>query len=144
MKQPFRRKILSHFSAFSIEKTESSYSGTLEIIYSRGRYGLCTQNAMYSFEDLYLNFRESFKIIDLKKYNIQKVLMLGAGLCSVPLILEKKQGLKLKYRAVEIDPQIITFAQKYTLQQLNSEIELICANALDYVKNDMDIHEKKI
>jgi spermidine synthase len=141
MKQPLWKKFLSHFFSFSIEKTESAYSGPLEIIYSRGRYGLCTQNAMYSFEDLYLNFRESFKIVDLKKYKIQKVLMLGAGLCSVPLIIEKKQGLKLKYRAVEIDPKIIAFSKKYTLSQLQSEIALICANALDFVKNDEDNYE---
>lgn len=141
MKQPYWKKILSHFFSFSIEKTESKISGTLEVIYNRGRYGLCTKNAMYSFEDLYLNFRESFRQNDLRKYNIKKVLMLGAGLCSVPFIIEKKHGLFFNYHVVDIDPEILKFSKKYSLVELKSEIELICADATEFVKNDKHKYE---
>ncbi len=100
---------------------------------NRGRYQLCTAHAIYSFEDLYDNFFEAFRIIDLDKFPIKNVLVLGLGLGSIPTMLEKNFGKKYHYTAVEIDESVIYLASKYALPKLESKIEIICADAFAYV-----------
>jgi len=94
---------------------------------------LCTANAVYSFEDLYDNFFTTFENIDLEKRNIQNILVLGFGLGSIPTMLEKNFGKKYDYTAVEIDESVIYLASKYALPQLDSKVEIICANAYSFV-----------
>lgn len=100
---------------------------------NRGRYQLCTANAIYSFEDLYDNFFEAFRIIDLDKYHIKNVLVLGLGLGSIPTMLEKNFEKKYHYTTVEIDESVIYLASKYALPKLESKIETICADAFAFV-----------
>jgi hypothetical protein len=66
------KKIFSYFFDISIEKKQSNFSGELEILLSRGRLALCTKNAMYSFDDLYLNFRTAFSVLNINKFNSLK------------------------------------------------------------------------
>jgi spermidine synthase len=136
VKIPLWKIWLSHFFSINLEKRKSQYSGNLEIVLSRGRVALCTDNAMYSFEDLYINFRETFEKINLDEYRIDKVLILGAGLLSVPYILEKIHKKNFKANAVDIDPEVLNLAAKYALPKLTSDIALICADATDFVKNE--------
>ncbi len=139
---PFWKKFLSYFGHVRIEQVESKYSGLLEVTYSQGRYALRTQNAIYSFEDLYRNFRESFYQIPLDALPINKVLVLGLGLGSVPLMLEKLFQKNYHYTCVEIDEQVIALAQKYGIASLRSPIEILCADAYQYVaqsKNRFDL-----
>jgi spermidine synthase len=138
VKIAFWKKLLSHFTDLVLEKKQSNYSDKLEIVLSRGRIALCTKNAMYSFEDLYLNFRTSFSKIDISGYKVEKVLVLGAGLLSVPYILEKKHHKKFICKAVDIDPAVLEAARKYALPKLESDIELICADAIDFVPNEQE------
>lgn len=138
MKISFWKKLLSHFTDIILEKKQSNYSEKLEIVLSRGRVALCTKNAMYSFEDLYLNFRDSFLKIDISRYKVEKVLVLGAGLLSVPYILEKKHHKKFICKAVDIDPAVLEVARKYALPKLQSEIELICSDAIDFVRDEQE------
>jgi spermidine synthase len=138
VKIAFWKKLLSHFTDLVLEKKQSNYSDKLEIVLSRGRIALCTKNAMYSFEDLYLNFRTSFSKIDISGYRVEKVLVLGAGLLSVPYILEKKYHKKFICKAVDIDPVVLEAARQYALPKLESEIELICADAIDFVPNEKE------
>lgn len=100
---------------------------------NRGRYQLCTAHAIYSFEDLYDNFFKAFEQIDLARFPIQNVLILGLGLGSVPTMLEKNFGKKYNYTAVEIDESVIYLATKYALPQLESKIQTICADAFAFV-----------
>ncbi len=138
MKQAWWKRILSHFMSFSIEKAPSTYSKELEVRYTQGRYSLCTENAIYSYEDLYVNFRDSFQQINWEHYKIQKVLLLGLGLGSVPLLLEQSFNKNFQYTAVEIDPVVISFAKKYGLGTLHSPIDLICTDAHSYVMQSKD------
>jgi spermidine synthase len=138
VKQAWWKRILSYFVSFSIEKQKSKFSELLEVRYSQGRYLLCTENAIYSYEDLYVNFRESFHQIDWNQYKINKVLLLGLGLGSVPLLLEKQFNKKYNYTAVEIDPKVIELAEKYGIFSLQSPIDLICMDAYEYVLQNED------
>lgn len=135
------KKILSYFFDIRLEKKQSSFSGALEILLSRGRVALCTKNAMYSFDDLYLNFRMAFSMVNINKFNTDKVLLLGAGLLSVPYLLEKKHQKSFVCKAVDIDPMVLEAAAQYALPKLNSEIELICADAETFVLNDKEKYD---
>lgn len=128
-------KLASYFWDVELDKTSSEYSGSLEVICRKGRYALCTENAVYSYDDLYLNFRESFAKLDLDKYPKKNVLVLGLGLGSVPLLLEKIFKKKYSYTLVEIDSKIVDLAYKYTLHKLESPIEVFCTDALKYVES---------
>ena len=99
----------------------------------KGRYQLCTAQAIYSFEDLYDNFFEAFEKINLDNFPIKNVLILGFGLGSIPTMLEKNFGKKYNYTAVEIDESVIYLASKYAIPQLESNIEIICADAFAFV-----------
>lgn len=128
-------KTASYFADIQIEKVESAYSGTLEVICRKGRYALCTNNAVYSYDDLYVNFNDSFECLDLEAYDLQNVLVLGLGLGSIPWLLEKKFHKIYNYTFVEIDQKIVNLAEHYTLSELSSSYEVICQDALEYTKN---------
>lgn len=134
MKPSFRTKLGSYFVDIVLEETLSDYSGKLEVICRNGRYALCTKNAVYSYDDLYVNFRDSFQQLDLEEYGIRNVLVLGLGLGSIPLLLEKKFKKKYTYTLVEIDQKVIDLATKYRLDELKSSYSVICIDALEYVK----------
>jgi spermidine synthase len=140
MKQPWWKRFLSNFFTIPLEKVKSEYSTTLEVVLNKGRYALCTEHAVYSYEDLYINFRDSFYKIDLDSHKIDKVLILGVGLLSIPIILEKLLLKNYSYTCVDIDPEVVRLAKKYGLPQLESKIELHCADAFEYIKKETDTY----
>jgi len=133
MRQPRWKNLLSYVTEMHIESAPSEYNPHLYVSLYRGRYQLATANAVYSFEDLYANFSLSFEQIDLDALPIQRVLVLGFGLGSIPLILEKTFQKNYEYVVVEIDESVLYLANKYALPELQSPIELICADAFPYV-----------
>lgn len=138
MQQPRWKKWLSYFFEMHIESASSEYNPHLYVSLNRGRYQLCTANAVYSFEDLYDNFFKAFQKIDLESLPGRRVLVLGLGLGSIPQILEKHFNLAFHYTAVELDEAIIYLASKYVLNDLESSIEMICADAANYVEQSQD------
>ncbi|MFK7949585.1 MAG: class I SAM-dependent methyltransferase [Saprospiraceae bacterium] len=134
MRQPFWKKILSYIYEFHMESIASDINGSLHVSYSQGRYQLSTQNAIYSFGDLYSNYYRAFESIDLDKYKINNVLILGFGLGSIPLMLENNFKKNYKYVGVEIDEYVIYLADKYVTNELKSPIDIISTNALTFVE----------
>lgn len=129
-------KIASYFVDVVLEKKQSKYSGELELIQRKGRLALCTPNAVYSYEDLYRNFRDSFAKLDLDQLpKKSKVLVLGLGLGSIPLLLERKFNKNYTYTLVEIDPVIVKLAQQYTFPYLDSAVNIVTADAAQFVAN---------
>lgn len=126
-------RILSYFKDILIDERSSEYNNYIELYLVRGRLQLCCDDAIYSFDDLYDNFGESFKQLNLKEPSISDVLILGLGLGSIPYLLEKKENLKFNYTAVEIDEEIIDLASIYALPRLDSSIDIVCADAAAYV-----------
>lgn len=131
MKPSLFQKLYSYISDIHIETLSSDYNESLQVLLSKGRYQLCTPNAIYSFADKYDNFRDSFTQIDLA--NIENVLILGFGMGSIPYMLEKNFGKSFAYTGVEIDPVVIHLASKYVLDELDSEVEIIEADAWSFV-----------
>ncbi len=132
MRQALWKRLLSYITELHIESTSSEYNPHLYVSLRNGRYQLCTANAIYSFEDLYDNFSEAFKQIDLEKIPGSNVLILGFGLASVPIILEKKNGKKFHFTGVEIDEEVLYLANKYAMDELASSFNLICTDAYHY------------
>ncbi len=133
MRPPRWKHWLSYFMEQHVESISSEYNPHLYVSLSNGRYQLCTANAIYSFEDRYDNYRKAFSRVELKQLPGKEVLILGLGLGSIPIMLEKIFDQELYYTAVEIDEAVIELASKYALPEIMSPVELVCADALAYV-----------
>jgi len=127
------QKLLSYLKDISLEETYSEFNPYLEVLLVNGRHQLITKDAIYSFDDKYDNFHESFNKINWEIYQPKKVLVLGLGLGSVIYILEKKFNQLLEYTAVEIDAEIVRMANKYTLKNLKSYVEVMLVDAENYL-----------
>ena len=120
---------MSYVSDIPLEKTGSEYSKELEVVLSRGRMQLLTENAIYSYGDLYSNYERAFKAVSLERLDIEHILILGFGLGSIPYMLENRFKKDYDYTGIEIDKTIIYLADKYVTQYLKSSIEIICEDA---------------
>ncbi len=132
MQQPFWKRWVSYIYELHIESTSSDHNPHLYVSLRDGRYQLCTANAIYSFEDRYDNFSETFKLVDLNKLPGKRVLILGFGLASIPIILERSLGLQFHYTGVEIDEEVLYLANKYVMDELDSNFNLVAADAHAY------------
>ncbi len=130
------KKILSYIVDFSIEKTQSNYSGEVEVSLHKGQYKLSTQNAIYSFGKKYTSFKNAFESIDILNQKIETVLVLGFGLGSVVDLLENHPTIK-KIIAVDADQIIIDLAKKYLQSTLKNNVLYICDDAENYLKNHL-------
>ncbi len=137
MKQPWWKKYLSYIIDYPIESTGSDHNPELYVQLVKGRYQLSTHNAIYSFADKYDNFFGIFEALNLPDddENID-VLILGLGMASIPYMLEKNFNKKYNYTAVEIDEEVTYLASKYVLNDLESEIQLITADAFSFLQLD--------
>ena len=132
MKPSLWKKSLSYFSEFHIESAPSDINPHLYVSLKNGRYQLCTENAIYSYGDLYDNFRRAFRALKWEAYKIEKILILGFGLGSIPVILEK-MGKSFHFAAVEIDENILYLFNKYVKSDIKSSIEFYQADASHFV-----------
>ena len=133
MKQPFWKILTSYLYEVPIESIASEVNGEMHVLLRRGRYQLCTENAIYSFADLYGNFVKCFQRLQLDGLGGDRVLILGFGLGSIPVILEKKFDRRYHFTAIEKDEVVIHLANKYVLPGIKSPIEMISANAMAFV-----------
>ncbi|MBK8518553.1 MAG: fused MFS/spermidine synthase [Saprospiraceae bacterium] len=141
MKPGIIKKYLSYVTELLVETVQSNYNETLEVLLSHGRYQLCTPNAVYSYGDKYNNYRDCFKQLVLDKHDLKNVLILGFGLGSIPVLLEKTFKKSLMYTGVEIDEAIIYLVSKYVLDEVKSEISLIHADAANFVMQNHFIYD---
>ena len=139
MNIPWWKKILSYITEIGIEETSSPYNAHLEVSLRKGRLMLSTRNAIYSYGDKYANFGDAFK--KMKFQGIEEVLLLGFGLGSIPLILEKVENQNFNYTGVEIDEEVIYLASKYILPQLTSEINLYTSDAMSFLAVDKNRYD---
>lgn len=139
------RRLLSYIEPQILSMGTSSISGLLELALSKNRFMLLSNNAIYSFEDLYHNFDRTFKQINIANYQFNNILVLGMGLGSVPQMLIQKYGqAKANYTLVEIDPIIVAWAKELTIpkMQTNTSINIVEVDAYNFVaieKNTYDL-----
>jgi spermidine synthase len=126
---PRWKKWLSYLFELHVESAPSMHNPHLYVSLRRGRYQLSTAHAIYSYEDLYTNFLYAFRQIRFERLPGENVLLLGLGLGSVPLMLEQVFRQPFRYTAVELDPNVIYLANKYTLSGLASPVTTLAADA---------------
>lgn len=128
---------LSHIYEFHIESAPSEINPHLYVSLKKGRLQLSAAHAVYSFEDLYTNFKIAFDKVKLPEENAS-VLVLGFGLGSIPQLLEQSFQKQYQYTAVEIDESVLYLANKYSLSKIHSSIDLICADARSFVEQSQE------
>lgn len=133
MKQPWWKTLMSFFWEIPIETISSDEHEMLQVLYTQGQYQLVSPNAIYSYGELYSNFLRAFQKLDISSWTGKRVLILGLGLGSIPLMLEKKFKKELEYTIIEFDEAVIHLAHKYVLKALQSPVEVIHADALAFV-----------
>lgn len=132
MEIPKWKHWLSYLMEVHLESSSSEHNEELHVTLNKGRLQLSTPNAIYSYADKYENFYKTFEQIELND-SIEDVLILGFGLGSIPYMLEEKFGKKYRYTGVELDEEVIYLASKYVLSDLNSDVMLIEADAINYM-----------
>ncbi len=103
---------------------------------------LATENAIYSWDDLYSNFDSAFKALGSKSIERWKnVLVLGMGLGSIPFLLEKKFGSKADFTLVEYDAAIIELANYYSLPRLHLNYYVYHEDAYEFTMRNDQIYD---
>ncbi|GAA5222210.1 spermidine synthase [Membranihabitans marinus] len=133
-------KLLSYLKDQHIESVESDHNQQLDLYMVNNRLQLCTQNAIYSYDDFYYNFRTVFLETDLPKDD-SKVLVLGLGLGSIPFILEKYHNKKYQYTGIEIDESVLYLFGKYQASRLTSPIDIYETDALHFLKTNNSLYD---
>jgi len=132
MQIPKWKKLWSYINPIELESTSSEFNKVLEVILVNGRKQLTTEDAIYSFDDKYLNFKHTFDKLNWNKIRGKNVLVLGLGLGSVIMMLEKIYKQNFDYTAIEIDPEICRLCNLYTLKDLKSKVDIISTDAMNF------------
>lgn len=128
------RRWLSHVVELPVTTRSSDHNPELKVTYHRGRYKLITYGAIYSFEDLYSNFRKSFERLQWDKYKIENCLVLGLGLGSIPDMLATRFKKNISFVAVDIDEVVIEMAMEYVLRPKKINIDVFTADAVSFLE----------
>lgn len=125
---------LSYITEVHIESCPSEHNPHLYVSLISGKIQLSTEHAIYSYDDRYDNYKESFEQIDLVRLKPKKILILGLGLGSVITILERHHQIFAEIRGVEIDENIVYLFNKYVALNLASPCTIQCADAQVFVQ----------
>jgi spermidine synthase len=127
-------KILLRLLSFYFPITKkiwSEYSGQLELKYIDGKVLLDSAYSNYSYGPLQRVLEFALRHIDLA--NIHTVLLLGLGGGSVIKSLRKSFRYRGKIDAIEIDPVMITIANKEFGIVKDARTQIECCEASQYV-----------
>ncbi len=130
-------KILSYLVPINIFKVKSEFSKTLEVTYNNGELVIDSLNTNYSYGSLQRILSKGLAFIG--KENIQKmnhILILGVAGGSVVKTLKNDINYLNKITGVEIDQNIIDIANKYFHLDKVENLEIIIADAFEFVLSD--------
>ncbi len=115
-------------------KVISGFNGTLEITWYNGKKYLNTKNANYSYGSLQKILKIGLQKIDISQ--CKEILILGMGGGSVIKTLQQDFKYKNHITAVDIDPVIINIAQEEFGLTKSENIEIVCADALQFMQQN--------
>jgi len=128
------KRWLSYLVELPVTRRSSEYNPDLKVALYRGRFKLITHGAIYSFGDLYSNFRKSFERLRWEDQKIESCLILGLGLGSIPDMLVTRFKKKIRFAAVDIDEVVIQLAMEYVLRPKKIDIEIHTADASAFIQ----------
>ena len=125
---------LSHLIEWPVEELSSEHNEHLKVVLHRGRYKLITDGAIYSFGDLYSNYRESFERLDWTTHPVKSCLILGLGMASIPDMLVSRFKRNIEFTAVEIDEAVTSLAYRYVLSPKKIKVQVYTADAGSFLE----------
>ena len=132
----FIQKITSYIYPIKIKEISSERSGSLEITLVNGKLVIDSENANYSYGSLQKVLKKGLLHIgDDKLQKLENMLVLGVAGGSVIQTLRNDFKVNAKITGVEIDPEVLSLANEYFKLSNTSDLELIIADAFNYVKN---------
>lgn len=134
-------KWLSHLIDVPIVRTSTSQNPELQLALSRGQWKLTTQGAIYSYGIYYSNFRDSFRILHKQLEDAGNCLVLGFGMGSVVLLLEREFKRPWTILAVEHDKTIIELFTKYQQASLESKVSFLELDAAHLPQSTQDSYD---
>jgi hypothetical protein len=125
------KNLISFIYPLTIEIRSGSVTPYLEVIRSGGKYVLNSQNANYSFGGIHLIFDDLFRHIEIGKYSIKNVLLLGMGAGNAISLL-RQYGINCAVTAIEKDEVVIELAKKYFNIETYSSLKIVNKDAFAY------------
>jgi len=133
---------LSYLWDIQVDYRHSEINDDLIVFLSKGRYQLCSANAIYSYEDKYANFSNVFRQhLDLEQWKGSKVLILGLGLGSIPVTLDQLRPEGWTFTAVEIDEVVCELASLYGYPKIKSQINTVVGDAVAFMDTQSDQYD---
>lgn len=124
-----------------VERVRSEISPCLEITYVNGRYMLNSLHVNYSYGSIQKIFDIEFKKNKIKERKMNDVLILGFGAGGIACLLQEKYKIKCSVTGVEIDNQVLLLARKYFNNSSFRNAEIVCADAVDYMKKNKKLFD---
>lgn len=136
------QKFFSYLIPVNIYKKKSDVSQSLEVTWNNGELVLDSKNTNYSYGSLQRILRKGLKYIGynrIKKFH--NILVLGVAGGSVIKTLVDEIKYKGKITGVEIDPEIITIAQKYFNLNAIPNLEIVIEDAFEFVLRTKETYD---
>ncbi|RZJ28796.1 MAG: methyltransferase domain-containing protein [Flavobacterium sp.] len=128
------KKLLSYFVPVTIEKRKSGVSKDLEVTWNNGELVLDSRNTNYSFGSLQRILRRGLKEIGFGKVAVMdSILVLGVAGGSVIRTLADEIKTSAHITGVDIDPEVLELGRKYFGLGAIQNLEIVVADAFEYV-----------
>ena len=128
------KKIFSYLIPIKIYETKSALSKSIEVTWTNGELVLDSENANYSYGSLQRILRLGLKNIGYEKIvPMNHILVLGVAGGSVIKTLVDEIKYKGKITGVEIDAKIIKIANTYFKLDEVKNLEIVIADAFEFV-----------
>lgn len=128
------RRLLSYVFPITIHREPSQVSKSLEVTWNNGQLVLDSARTNYSYGSLQRALRTGLRTIGYEKIQpMREILVLGVAAGSVIKTLAHEIKTHAKITGVDIDPKVINLAQRFFNLDAVPNLELVIADASDFV-----------
>lgn len=137
LKPSASHRLISYLWPLRIRHRYMQAGDYLELSLYRNQWQLATEDAIYSDGRRYAPFRLAFKKLPASFFqNLHTCLVLGTGLGSVAQILHHHYNSHIRYTLVELDGDILQWAENILSQKGIRELQAVNGDACMFMKNN--------
>ena len=138
----FIQKLVSYLYPIKVSEISSERSGSLEVTLVNGKLVIDSENANYSYGSLQLVLKKGLKHIGISKIkSVKNILILGVAGGSVIKTIREDFKSDTKITGVEIDRDVIELANTYFKLNQVSNLNLIIADAFEFIKSTQETYD---